>query len=465
MCLSKKLPETNSSQSTWNWRVGRQSFPFWDGFLASVSFQVLCWFQGVYFRCFVNVLGKSLLGLYVVENDSVDLKRRQLSKANKGEKENVIHNPTVGRFPQKGNFIFQHLPTIYFQELCQLCKFEGIGYPLARSEPSTINRLLFPIFLQWYVPISAFSLLRSASFFGAVNQGLRCLPLRSHPPSRQGPHGYTIVFGYNLVSQFTDIITVWFVHSLLMGLGWYLKQSYLVQWNLVARKIFLIKCCIYSMILHYRFVITHVTYVHIHLLFSCWSFCLGKKATVLEISSLPFQVQHVQRRKKRSAPISHFLPPFPNHRTSVRCLGCRKQEKRQRPTGGFNRWSCCRVPRVFWEWKGGSSHRKHEKKSWCKIIQVDIVPCLFLQQMRYDMTWLYRACQPERSWNRSSAVRENSESPCLVSRASGKCRTEQESESKAAKPEKKAPRFCQKFSRLPKSYEVKVVGVVDGCRL
>ena len=69
----------------------------------------------------MNVLGKSLLGLYVVENDSVDLKRRQLSKANKGEKENVIHNPTVGRFPQKGNFIFQHLPTIYFQELCHLC--------------------------------------------------------------------------------------------------------------------------------------------------------------------------------------------------------------------------------------------------------------------------------------------------------------------------------------------------------
>ena len=101
-------------------------------------------------------------------------------------------------------------------------------------------------------------------------------------------HGYTIDFGYNLVSQFTDIITVWFVHSLLMGLGWYLKQSYLVQWNLVARKIFLIKCCIYSMILHYRFAIAHVTYVHIHLLFSCWSFCVGKKATVLEISSLPF---------------------------------------------------------------------------------------------------------------------------------------------------------------------------------
>ena len=51
----------------------------------------------------MNVLGKSLLGWYVVENDSVDLKRRQLSKANKGEKENVIHNPTIGPagFPKK----------------------------------------------------------------------------------------------------------------------------------------------------------------------------------------------------------------------------------------------------------------------------------------------------------------------------------------------------------------------------
>ena len=219
------------------------------------------------------------------------------------------------------------------------------------------------------------------------------------------------------------------------------------------------------MILHYRFVITHVTYVHIHLLFSCWSFCVGKKPQFWKYHHCHSRCNMSNVGKNGPPQFPIFFHPFLIIEQVWGVLDAGNKKKGKGPRGV-----------LIFEVVAGSREcfgsEKEEvltenmKKSRCKIIQVDIVPCLFLQQMRYDMTWFYRAFQPETSWNLSSVVRENSESPCLVSRASGKCRTEQESESKAAKTQKKGSTISdQKFFRLPKSYEVKVVGVVDGCRL